>query len=509
MSFLPFDVVEALGGDERSEVVRVGVRVLKVPTETHRDGFVARGCRLMEVLHPSLRRARQVGRLTDGRPFVLLDEPRGPTLSESPELGLREALEVGLALASAMGALHDAGLVIGPVRASDVFLSRPATLDASVPDGGDPQADIRSLVELLLKAGLRRGADSRLRARLLAAESAAELAQVLRSMLVLFESGLAAAGPTTVEVVEPDLSGNRLGPWLLERVVGEGAIGRVYLARHEEQGSAVAVKVLKREHAANAEVRHRFVLEAQAVNAVRDEHLVEVYDFGEVAHPGGPLVYCAMELLDGEPLADTLSRGPLEVDRAVRIAGQLALALHAAHLEGVIHRDVKPENVFLHRRGDDEEQVKVLDFGLAKVLRPIGGLGSPGTSSGIVVGTPEYMAPEQAMGMEVDLRADLFAVGLVLYELLTGASPYHGDTFARRVVELTHTTAPRLPDETPLGEKVPARLQDIVARCLEKEPEDRFQSGEELARALGALGEAEVVPADLRSTRPLRRWLGW
>ena len=410
MSFCPFDVVQVLEGDERHQAVRVeiehhGARVLKVPIGGDLDGFLLRAHQLAQVLHPSLRRARQVGRLADGRPFVLLDEAEGPALSESPELTLCEVLEVGLELSAALGALHQAGLVTGSLRATDVFLSCPATLDASVPGLGQPRADTQSLVQLLFEAGLRRGADARLRARLEAAESAAELSGVLESMLLLFEPS-AAPGATTVEVLEPDLSGNQLGPWALERVIGEGAIGRVYLAHHRERQLAAAVKVLKRDHATDAEVRHRFVLEAQAVKAIEDEHLVEVYDFGEVAHPGWPLVYWAMELLDGEPLAETLGRGPLEVDRAVRITRQLALALHAAHLQGVIHRDVKPENVFLHRRGEESDHVKLLDFGLAKVLKPVAGLASPGTHSGIVVGTPEYMAPEQAMGMEVDLRAD-------------------------------------------------------------------------------------------------------
>lgn len=512
VSFPPFDVVELLPGDERHEAARVALtgpklRILKVPTGDGVDaeGFLRRGQALAGVMHPSVRRVRQVGRLADGRPFVLVDVPRGPALSDVEELSLLEAIDLGLQLTSAVEVLHRAGLSTGLLRATDVTLSRPAVLDASLASAGEPRTDTQSLVRLLLGAGLRRGADSNLRARLEALQSPTELSQLLRSMRALFVS-TADVGAVTVEVLEPDLSGSRLGPWLLERVIGEGAIGCVYLARHQERPDAVAVKVLKREHAADAEVRHRFALEAQAVRAVRDEHFVEVYDYGQVDHPMGPVVYWAMELLHGEPLSEVVQRGPLAIERAVHITGQLALALHAAHQTGLVHRDVKPENVFLHRHGEPAvEQVKVLDFGLAKVRRPVAGLKPPGTQAGVAVGTPEYMAPEQAMGLEVDPRADLFAVGLVLYELLTGTRPYRAESFARRVVALTRTIAPRLPEVTPLGEPVPEALRAIVARCLEREPSQRFESGAELADALRSLDRppSETArPRSLALTKP-------
>ena len=531
MSYLPFAVVRALTGDERHEAVVVEtdakkLRVLKVPTGADTDAFLERGRRLVGVLHPSLRRVRQVGHLGDGRPFVLLDVATGPSLDESPELTLRDALELGLQVTSALTALHDAGIVTGPLRASDIVLSRPAMLDVSMASRAPSSpagADVRSLVEALLKAGLRRGADASLRARLEAATRPGELKAVLLAIAFLFWAAnqlwpnspqatiyndIAISSATTVEIIEPDLSGNQLGPWFLERVVGEGAIGRVYLARHEGRPAPAAVKVLKREHATDAEVRHRFLLEALAVNAVKNHHLVQVYDFGEIEHPAGPMVYWAMEFLDGEPLSETLSRGTLEVRRAAHIARQVAQALHAAHQVGVIHRDVKPENVFLEQRGTEVDHVKVLDFGLAKLLRPIGGVAPPGTLAGIVVGTPEYMSPEQAIGAAVDLRSDLFAVGLVLYELLTGTGPYQADTFAKRIVQLTHTIAPRLPALTAAGEPVPAELADLVARCLAAEPDNRFQTGEELARALEPFaGEAtsELAPPAPRSRKaPLR-----
>jgi len=489
VSYGPFSVVRTLAGDDRHEAVQVELDeqtwVLKVPTgppgASEAAAFLNRAGQLLELRHPSLRRVRRAGRLSDGRPYVLVDAVAGPTLEEAGPLTLRESLDLGLQVSGALSALHRAGVRTGPLRATDILRSTPAVLDASLAGLAPPgpaELDARSLAELLLRAGLRRGADARLRASLEAVTSAEALEAVLRSMLVLFRSGGAAG--TTVEVLEPDLSGNRLGPWVLDSVIGEGAIGRVYVAHHVDRPGSVAVKVLKREHAADVEVRRRFVLEAEALGAVRDRHLVEMYELGEVPHLGGPQVYCAMELLDGEPLSATLSRGPLELARAAGIAQQVARALHAAHQLGVIHRDVKPENVFL-QRGDE---VKVLDFGLAKVLRPIGGLVPPATHAGTVVGTPEYMAPEQAIGMAVDPRADLFAVGLLLYELLTGKSPYPAGTFAQHIVALTHTTAPRLPPMTPRGEVVPQELADVVARCLERERGRRFESGAALDRAL-------------------------
>jgi serine/threonine-protein kinase len=288
----------------------------------------------------------------------------------------------------------------------------------------------------------------------------------------------------SVESMNYDLSGAELGPWHLERVLGEGAMGTVYLARHHRIGRTAAVKVLKAEHAKNPDLVQRFIAEATAVNAIKNEHIVEVFDFGEQLQPdGSSLAWCVMELLDGNPLSEVMTQH-FTLARTTKLAFQLSRALHAAHQIGVVHRDVKPENMFLHRKGDDPEFLKVLDFGIAKLLKPIGDIPQSGTAAGIVIGTPEYMAPEQALGTATDRRADIYAVGLVLYELIAGVQPFRGDTFGKLVVEMTSKPPPPLPDLTALGETVHPVLKAIVKRCLEKEPERRFQSAEELAQAL-------------------------
>ncbi len=295
-----------------------------------------------------------------------------------------------------------------------------------------------------------------------------------------------------------DLSGSELGPWHLERVLGEGAMGTVYLAKHQRIGRTAAVKVLKAEHAKNPDLVQRFIAEATAVNAIRNDHIVEVFDFGEQLQPdGSSLAWCVMELLEGKPLSEVMTQH-FSIARTVRIGFQLSRALHAAHQIGVVHRDVKPENMFLARRGDDAEFLKVLDFGIAKLLKPIGDIPQSGTAAGIVIGTPEYMAPEQALGTATDRRADIYAVGLVLYELVAGVQPFRADTFGKLVVEISSKPPPALPDTNALGEAIHPTLKRIITRCLEKEPERRFQTGEELAAAL----EPFVTGGEIRPLAP-------
>lgn len=300
--------------------------------------------------------------------------------------------------------------------------------------------------------------------------------------------------------VELDLTGASLGPWRLEHVLGEGAMARVYQARNAD-GRVTAVKVLRREHAKDAELVSRFVREARAVNAIKHEHIVEVYDFGEERAPDGTTAsYQVMELLQGTLLSDACDAGPLPLQQAVRICVQVAWALDAAHQVGVVHRDIKPENIYLN---GPQGQVKVLDFGMAKLLKPIGEMPKSGTIEGVVLGTPEYMAPEQALGRQVDLRADIYAVGLMLYELLMGARPFSGETFGKLLVQITSKPVPRLPETLRSGEAVPPALADVVAKCLSKSPEDRYGSAEELARALEPFaGLPPSPPRTVQAPRP-------
>jgi serine/threonine-protein kinase len=489
----PLSVLQPLGGDARHEAFLVegaaGQCVLKVVTvAVDAQRFVSTTRAVAALAHVGLRKVHDAGLLADGRPFVLTDVVTAPFLPTS--LPAARALEVSLELASALAALHAAGLVLGTVDASVLLASHPAALDPSLcalaQSGATPDADARALATTLRQVVREAGPlGDALRFALEGARTTSGLQQALQD---LANRAHAPTGPTpptvVVEVVEPDLSGNLLGSWQLEKVLGEGAMGRVYLATHPRIGRRAAVKVLKAEHATNAELVHRFIQEAQAVNAIKNEHIVEVYDFGELAHPGGVLVYCVMELLEGEALADTLNRGPISLRRVAHIGVQLGRALNAAHQVGVVHRDVKPENIMLTRRGEDADFVKVLDFGVAKLLKPIGDLPTTGTLAGIVVGTPEYMAPEQALGGSTDLRSDLYAAGLVLYELLTGTQPFHGDSFGKLVVEMTQKPVPKLPAITRLGEAVPRGLAAVIDKLLRKEPEARYQSGTELAEAL-------------------------
>src|SRR5581483_11945904 len=222
-----------------------------------------------------------------------------------------------------------------------------------------------------------------------------------------------------------------------------------------------------------------------AVNAIKNEHIVEVYDFGEEQLPGGaPRVFCVMELLEGLSLADDMFQRPVTVQRAALIAQQMARALGSAHAVGVVHRDIKPDNIFLMKKQGHDDFVKVLDFGVAKLLKPIGELPKSGTQAGIVIGPAEYIAPEQALGLGTDFRVDIYAVGLVLYEMLTGNQPFSGETLGKLVVEIT--SRPVIPPGTKAksGEFLPRGLSDVAMKCLAKKPEERYASTEELAQAL-------------------------
>lgn len=525
-----FTPLQPLPGDARHEATLVqtpeGEAVLHtVLTTCDVEHFLSTTRRLMTVAHPALRVPTTCGVHSDGRPWVLAPVKVGAPLPAS--LPTSSVLLLGIEWAGALGALHEAQLVAGGVDASTLWYGPPAVIDLALAGLATPNAnardDVRALAEALGALAGPHQPDA-LRAALKGAGTALSLQLALKEVQAR-SSANTLASVAEVEVVESDLSGNQLGPWQLERVLGEGAMGRVYLARHQRIGRRAAVKVLKREHASNAELVHRFIQEAQAVNAIKNEHIVEVYDFGDLAtRDGSKLVYCVMELLDGEALSDTLNRGPMAVRRVAHVGAQLGLALAAAHRVGVVHRDIKPENIMLTRRGTDPDFVKVLDFGVAKLLKPIGDLPQTGTLAGIVVGTPEYMAPEQALGSSVDLRSDLYSVGLVLYELITGTQPFQADTFGKLVVEMTQKAAPRLPAVTRLGEAVPRGLAAIIHKLLAKEPDARFQSGELLAEAIAPFASddppADVAPPPAPPTElsaedleplksPARRWVLW
>ena len=283
-------------------------------------------------------------------------------------------------------------------------------------------------------------------------------------------------------------AGTVLGAYRLIDTLGAGAMGIVYLAEHVKLGRRVAIKTLRSELASNASQISRFFAEARAVNRIAHENIIEVTDFVESSD--GPSYY-VMELLRGATLERTLAdEGALPPERAVGIAVQVASALEAVHEAGIVHRDLKPENLFLIERGGRSDFVKLLDFGIAKLMDAEQD-GVKRTAAGAMLGTPQYMAPEQATGRPADRRADIYALGVMLHEMLTGAPPFEAKTIGE--VILKHLgDVPEPPSKAKgIRAPVPAALDEIVRRCLEKSAAKRYQSMTDVVAALRALQGAE------------------
>jgi eukaryotic-like serine/threonine-protein kinase len=279
-------------------------------------------------------------------------------------------------------------------------------------------------------------------------------------------------------------SGSQLGPYTIAGPLGAGGMGEVYRARDSRLGRDVAIKVLPSSSSADADRLQRFEQEARAAAALNHPNILALYDIGR--SEAGP--YLVTELLEGETLRSSLDRGALPARKAIEQAVQIARGLAAAHDKGIVHRDVKPENIFVTANG----HAKILDFGLAKLLESDGVVAGgtmlpttpPLTTPGVVLGTVGYMAPEQVRGHHADHRGDIFAFGAVLYEMLSRRRAFQRETSAETMTAILKEEPPELSSHA-VG--LSPALQRIVTRCLEKNPAARFQSAGDLAFALDAL----------------------
>jgi eukaryotic-like serine/threonine-protein kinase len=302
-------------------------------------------------------------------------------------------------------------------------------------------------------------------------------------------------------------SGQQFGQYQLLSLLGAGGMGQVYLAQDVRLKRKVALKLLPPAFTQDNDRVRRFEQEAQAASALNHPNILTIYDFGQTGDNGGGLHYLATEFVEGQTLRQLLQHGPLPPTQVSEIALQLADALAAAHAAGIIHRDIKPENIM--RRPDD--YVKLLDFGLAKLTEkrnPQSAIHNPQslTEPGKVMGTISYMSPEQALGQSVDQRTDIFSLGVVLYELLTGVQPFKGDSEGATYNAILNRTPPAL---SKAAAKVPLELAAIIERTLEKDADLRYQTAADLRAALKRLqrDSASHSAAAASASNAARRWL--
>jgi len=298
-------------------------------------------------------------------------------------------------------------------------------------------------------------------------------------------------------------SSTRLGPYEITGALGAGGMGEVYRARDTRLGRDVAIKVLPSHLSANPEVRARFEREARAISQLNHPHICTLHDIGHQ----DDIDYLVMELLEGETLLHRLEKGPLPLAELLRCGVEIAKALDVAHRSGIVHRDLKPGNVMLTKGG-----AKLMDFGLARAtaLTPVAGavtesptVSRPLTAEGTILGTFQYMAPEQLEGREADGRADLWALGCVLYEMATGKRPFEGRSQASLISAIMKDEPRPMSELQPL---TPPALQRIVLRCLEKDPDDRFHSARDLAFDLEGMTSSGAAPSAIAAGKaPTRR----
>jgi serine/threonine protein kinase len=293
-------------------------------------------------------------------------------------------------------------------------------------------------------------------------------------------------------------AGTLLGPYRVLAAIGKGGMGEVYRATDTRLGRTVAIKVLPELVAGDADLRTRFEREARAISSLNHPHICTLYDVGRE----GGIDYLVMEYLEGETLAERIARGRLPLAQALTCAIEIAGALDGAHRQGLVHRDLKPGNIMLTRSG-----AKLLDFGLAKLRpspRPGDGvshaptISSPLTGQGSILGTFQYMAPEQVEGRDADARADIFAFGAVLYEMVTGRRAFQGNSQASLVSAILRDNPAPVSTLEPAS---PPTLDRLISACLVKDPEERWQSVADLHRHLMWIQEAERASADAPTQR--------
>jgi eukaryotic-like serine/threonine-protein kinase len=273
---------------------------------------------------------------------------------------------------------------------------------------------------------------------------------------------------TAVGANDQDLQpGQEVGEYRIETVLGQGGFGTVYAAVHPLIGKRAAIKVLARKYSADPGVVSRFVAEARAVNQIRHRNIIDIFSFGQLADGRH---YYVMEYLEGMPLDAYLrERGPLTIDEALPILRAMARALDAAHSKGIAHRDLKPENIFLAHDADGETFPKLLDFGIAKLMQPEDDVRHR-TGTGVPLGTPYYMSPEQCRGREVDHRTDIYSFGIVAYRMLTGTFPFEGDDYVELLYKQVNEEAPAPTTRNP---NLPASADTAIAWMMQKDRDKR------------------------------------
>jgi Tol biopolymer transport system component len=333
-------------------------------------------------------------------------------------------------------------------------------------------------------------------------------------------------------------TGTRLGPYEVVALIGAGGMGEVYRARDPRLGRDVAIKVLPAHLSANPETHARFQREARAISQLAHPHICTLYDIGSSpstalaglgqasagAAAGATLDYLVMEYLEGETLAARLEKGPLPLAEVTRYGIEIASALDRAHRSGIIHRDLKPANVMLTKGGaarPGSPQAKLMDFGLARPTLQTPGavaptdsptVSRPLTGEGTLVGTLQYMAPEQLEGKEADARTDLWALGCVLYEMASGKRAFAGTSQASLIAAILKEAPRPLPELQPL---TPPALERVVKQCLQKDPDERWQSAHDIASELGWISTTDAGPVPVPSAslaKPAARWrerLAW